>query len=364
MEIDANLPIEQTSPQVAGEKAEEQSPTGTPRRGARELLQDLAILCFLAAPLALLALLAGASYNGIKAHYDAQRFPQEGRSVDIGGYRLNINCRGQGSPTVILEAGLGVPAISWRGTQSEISKFTRVCSYDRAGYDWSDAGPMPRTTARTAKELHTLLLNAGEKPPFVLVGHSFGANNVRVYNGAYPGEVAGMVLADSANEDMKSPEGFQGLIDNELRQRQTERKWAGLLYWTGISRLADTQIDDHARPYDSREWAYFLIQPKVIAAAASEMENLEESKAELRVAGGLGEKPLIVLIARQSLLDMPLPAPDAAALNQLWVENEKLLARLSARGKWVMVENSNHMMPFDRPDAIVAAVREVYSEVR
>jgi pimeloyl-ACP methyl ester carboxylesterase len=173
-----------------------------------------------------------------------------------------------------------------------------------------------------------------------------------------------MVLADSANEDMKSPEGFQGLIDNELRQRQTERKWAGLLYWTGISRLADTQIDDHARPYDRREWAYFLIQPKVIAAAASEMENLEESKAELRVAGGLGEKPLIVLIARQSLLDMPLPAPDAAALNQLWVENEKLLARLSARGKWVMVENSNHMMPFDRPDAIVAAVREVYSEVR
>lgn len=365
MEINANLPIEQTPPQVAGEKAEEQSPTGTPRRGARELLQDLAILCFLAAPLALLALLAGASYNWIKAHYDAQRFPQEGRSVDIGGYRLNINCRGQGSPTVILEAGLGVPAISWRATQSQISKFTRVCSYDRAGYDWSDPGPMPRTIARTAKELHTLLQNAGEKPPFVLVGHSFGATNVRVYNGAYPGEVAGMVLADSANEDMKSPEGFQRLIDNELRQRQTERKWAGLLSWTGISRLAaGPQIDDVALPYDSREWAYFLIQPKVIAAAASEMENLEQSKAELRVAGGLGEKPLIVLIARQSLLDMPLPAQEAVTLNQLWIENEKLLARLSARGKWLMVEGSNHMMPFDRPDAIVAAVREVYSEVR
>jgi pimeloyl-ACP methyl ester carboxylesterase len=363
MGIDANLPIEQTaSPPVA---AEEKSTPGVPRRGARELLQDLGILCFLAAPLALLVVLAGASYNWIKARYDARQFPQEGRSVDIGGYRLNINCRGQGSPTVILEAGLGVPAISWRAVQPGIAQFTRVCSYDRAGYDWSDPGPMPRTTARTVSELHSLLQNAGERPPFILVGHSFGATYVRAYNAAYPGEVAGIVLADSANENMEFPEAFQRLIDNELRLRQRERKWARLLYWTGVNRLAAwTEIDDVAQPYDSREWAYFLIQPKEIAAAASEMEHLEEYKAELRAAGGLGEKPLIVLIARQSLLNVPLPPLDLVALNQLWIENEKLLAQLSARGKWIMVQNSTHMMPFNRPDAIVSAVHEVYSETR
>ncbi len=360
MEIDANLPIEQTSPQVRGEKVEDKSTASAPRRGATELLQDLGIVCFLAVALALLTLLAGASYNWIKARFDARQFPQEGRSVDIGGYRLNINCRGQGTPTVILEAGLGVPAISWRAVQTGIAKFTRVCSYDRAGYDWSDPGPMPRTTARTVSELHTLLQNAGERPPFILVGHSFGATNVRGYTAAYPSEVAGMVLADSANENMKFPEGFQRLLDSDLRRRQTERKWAGLLYWTGISRLAAwAQIDDVARPYDSREWAYFQIQPKLIAAAASEMEHLEESKAELKAAGGLGEKPLIVLVANRSLLDLPLADRDAASLNQLWVENEKLLANLSAQGKWIMVERSSHMMPFERPDAIVSAVQEL-----
>jgi pimeloyl-ACP methyl ester carboxylesterase len=365
MEMDANLPIERASPQVAEEKAEEQSPTGTPRRGARQLLQDLAILCFLAAPLALLALLAGASYNWIKAHYDAQRFPQEGRSVDIGGYRLNINCRGQGSPTVVLEAGLGVPAISWRAVQSEIAKFTRVCSYDRAGYDWSDPGPMPRTTARSVRELHTLLKNAGERPPFILVGHSFGGTNVRVYNGAYPREVAGLVLADTGNEEMKSPASFQRLIDSKLRGRQLDGKWATLLYWTGISRLAaGIQIDDPALPYDKQEWSYFLIQPKVLRAVASEMENLDEGKAELKAAGTLGDKPLIVLIARQHPQDLDLPTQDAVAVSQLWVEDEKLLAQLSTRGKWIIVENSTHMTPLERPDAIVSAVRELYSETR
>jgi hypothetical protein len=94
------------------------------------------------------------------------------------------------------------------------------------------------------------------------------------------------------------------------------------------------------------------------------MEHLEESKAELRAAGGLGEKPLIVLIASRSLLDMPLSAPDAASLNQLWVRNEKLLAGLSTRGTWIMVENSKHMMPFERPDAIVSAVRQLCGETR
>lgn len=365
MEIDANLPIEQTSPQVRGEEAEEKSTASAARRGATELLQDLAILCFLAAALALLTLLAGASYNWIKARFDARQFPQEGRSVDIGGYSLNINCRGQGAPTVILEAGLGVPAISWRATQSEIAKFTRVCSYDRAGYDWSDPGPMPRTTARSVRELHTLLQNAGERPPFILVGHSFGGNNVRVYNGVYPREVAGLVLADTGNEEMKIPASFQRMVDIKLRGRQVEGKWATFFYWTGISRLAaGTEIDDPALSFDKQEWSYFLIQPKLLKAVASEMGNLDEGKAELKAAGTLGDKPLIVLIARQNPRDLDLPAQDAVAISQSWVETEKLLAHLSTRGKWIIVENSTHMIPLDRPDAVVNAVRDLCGEIR
>ena len=164
-------------------KTQPLSQQGLQGRGALHRLRKIA---FAIAAFTLLFMVAGVSYHFIKARADARRFPQEGKSVDVGGYNLNINCTGQGSPTVVLEAGLGVPAISWRAVQPEIAKFTRVCSYDRAGYDWSDPGPMPRTTAQSVNELHTLLQNAGEKPPYVLVGHSVGGTNVRIYNQLYP----------------------------------------------------------------------------------------------------------------------------------------------------------------------------------
>jgi pimeloyl-ACP methyl ester carboxylesterase len=258
-----------------------------------------------------------------------------------------------------------VPAISWRGVQPEIAKFTRVCSYDRAGYDWSDPGPMPRTSSQSVKELHTLLQNAGEKPPYVLVGHSFGGTNVRIYNGLYAGQVVGMVLADTGHEDLKFPDGFQKLVHAELRRRQQDRKWAQLLYWFGVNRFkARSEIDNPALSYDQQEWWYFLIQPKFISAAASELENLDEGKDELRAAGALGDKPLIVLIAEKSMLDLPLTPQDKANLHRLWNDFEMRLTNLSSRGKWVMVPDTGHMIPFDRPDAIVSAVQEVWTDTK
>jgi pimeloyl-ACP methyl ester carboxylesterase len=161
----------------------------------------------------IIAVMVGVSYQLIEMRLDARRFPQVGESVDIGGYKLNIDCAGKGSLTTVLESGLEDSGVNWRLVQPEIAKFTRVCSYDRAGYGWSDPGPMPRTSTRIAKELHKLLQNAGEKPPYVLVGHSFGAANVRIYNGLYPSDVVGAVLVDGGPDDLKLPAGIQRLSD-------------------------------------------------------------------------------------------------------------------------------------------------------
>lgn len=206
-----------------------------PRR--RDVLHWLRMITLMIGGFALLLIIAGVSYQVIEARADARRFHQEGMSVDIGGYNLNINCTGQGSPTVILESGHQVPAIGWRFVQPDIAKFTRVCSYDRAGYGWSDPGPMPRTSAQIVKELHTLLRNAGEKPPYVLVGHSSGGTNMRIYAGHYPSEVAGMVLAEPGHEDLKFPDSIQKLLDVDLRLRQRDRELAPLRFWLGISRF-------------------------------------------------------------------------------------------------------------------------------
>ncbi len=145
--------------------------------------------------------------------------PPPGRMVDAGGHRLHLNCSGQGSPTVVMESGAGDLSLVWALVQPQIAQFTRACSYDRAGYAWSDAGPQPRTMAQIAYELHAALANAGEKGPYVLVGAALGGAMVRVFANTYPSDVSGMVLVDSADEN-----GFVVINDKAVRYRETSQK--------------------------------------------------------------------------------------------------------------------------------------------
>src|SRR5215510_15566103 len=131
-------------------------------------------------------------------------FPPPGKLIDVGGWRLHLNCTGEvraSQPTVILEAGMGDFSAEWSLVQPGVAKFARVCSYDRAGDGWSDWGPIPRTLHQVVYELHTLLDRAGVKPPFVLVGHSYGGWVVRLYASIYPTEVAGMVLVEGGADN-------------------------------------------------------------------------------------------------------------------------------------------------------------------
>jgi pimeloyl-ACP methyl ester carboxylesterase len=144
--------------------------------------------------------LVGASYEAIAAAGDAQRYPAPGQLVDVGGFRLHIQCVGEGSPTVVLDAGLSGSSLDWSLIQPELGHTTRVCAYDRAGMGWSDPGPQPRTPRQIADELHTLLTNAGIAGPYVLVGHSLAGKNVRLFALSHPDQVAGMVLVDARGE--------------------------------------------------------------------------------------------------------------------------------------------------------------------
>src|SRR3989304_10304359 len=152
--------------------------------------------------LAVLILALGTAIAGAvaKSHL-AQQYPAPGQLVDVGGRKMHINCVGQGSPTVLLEAGLGHYSLFWAYVQPEVAKYTRVCSYDRAGYGWSESSPMPRTANAEVDELHTLLVNADVQGPYILVGHSLGGMNMRVFANNYPDEVVGMVLVDSFHEE-------------------------------------------------------------------------------------------------------------------------------------------------------------------
>ena len=155
----------------------------------RLLLGLLVLLLFCAA--------AGFIYENISEARDRRFNPMPGRLVDVGGRKMHIDCTGEGSPTVILESGLGDSYVSWSQVQPEIAKFAHVCSYDRAGLGYSDPVSEPRTSKVIAQELQQLLRVAGVNPPYILVGHSMGGYDVRFYAKLYPTEVAGMVLVDA-----------------------------------------------------------------------------------------------------------------------------------------------------------------------
>ena len=318
--------------------------------------RSLRIVLFGSALLSLLALVS-ASYQAIAWRADAQRSRRPGHLVSAGEFRLNLYCTGEGRPTVVLEAGLADALDTWRGLQPDIARFARVCSYDRAGYGYSESGPMPRTSDRIASELHAALLSAGEKPPYLLVGHSFGGFNVRVFNGKYSDQVKGLVLIDATQEDQYRllPRAWSNLSAATLRRAQRQAFWAPLYIDLGIARLQLQLQGQQVSPV--------FLQSKYLKARTSEFENIQVSAEQARRADHIGDKPLMVLTASRVIdagLRAALSEEDQMAYEQTWVGDLQLrLARLSTLGRRVVVADSGHDMPSDRPDAIVTAVRKL-----
>lgn len=151
------------------------------------IARGMRVLCLLAAS----GLLATAAAG-------EDEFRPPGRLVEVDGHRMHLYCTGIGSPTVVLDAGLGGSFLDWSRVQPVVGDYTRVCSYDRSGYGWSESGARPRTSGVIADELHALLADAGLEGPFVLVGHSFGGFNVRMFASRYPDKVAGLVFVDAS----------------------------------------------------------------------------------------------------------------------------------------------------------------------
>jgi pimeloyl-ACP methyl ester carboxylesterase len=331
------------------------------KRWMRVLLKSLALV--IAG-----AVVAGIIYEQVGQGKDRKRFPQIGRSVDIGGRTLNIDCSGEGSPSVILEGGYG-----WINVQLQIAKFTRVCWYDRAGFGWSDPGPFPRTSGVIARDLHDLLRAAAVPPPYVLVGASFGGFIVRTYAGKYPDEVAGMVLADASHEDQHEPKSMKSPA-NRL-PRSVQSLLCGILPTMGRIGLVRFMLNRYDPPRDTppgmtpdqaAHLAFFSSRPKSFVASGNEACNWEETASEARSAGSLGNRPLIVLTAGQAFIPPdPAAAHEAAAFHEVWIrELQPRLARLSTRGRQVIVKNSGHGIQYEAPDAVIGAVRDIVTQLR
>jgi pimeloyl-ACP methyl ester carboxylesterase len=300
-----------------------------------------------------------------------------GRLVDLGGHRLHVNCTGKGSPTVVVENGLGDFSFDWTLVQSRVSGFARMCTYDRAGYAWSDPGPKPRTFSQLNLELHDALSKLGERGPFVLVGHSYGGPVMRNFAATYPHDVAGMVLVDAAHEGLRVGIGHKKTIrlgdgakgtSIPAPREELSASYKPMVRAEDLPQELKT-LDPIYKvlPPNAQEmhlWAQLL--PAVYDAENSETEWSGEYFAKWLAApqkGTLRSIPLLVLSRADGGYgdsDSDIPA---AQMEKERKEGQAKLVLLSSNSRQVIV-HSGHNMNLEAPDEVTTAIREVVEAVR
>src|SRR5271169_1739863 len=330
----------------------------------------------------LLALLGGFIYEQVGRARDASQLPPRvGQAVDIGGRTLNLDCSGQGTPTVILGPGGNSPGYEWLLQQSKMAAFTRTCWYDRAGVGWSDPPSSPRTSASIVSDLHEALQRAGVLPPYVMAGGSVGGEYVRIYTARYPADVAGLVLIDSATPDMHEPD-FYLAPANRMSGRTRHLFCVALpvIARFGVLRFVASRERRPPSPDFTPEQASVLAkleaQPKAFrtdadqACAATDEGRIvpregggnPDINTAAKNAGSLGDRPLVVLTAGRYWAP-PGFEKEAADYHDIWIHKlQASLAQLSTRGRQVVVD-ADHGMSED-PDAVITATKQVVDEVR
>ena len=302
--------------------------------------------------------------------------PPPGHLVDVGGFKLHVHALGERGPTIVFDAALGGSSISWTFVHPPVSAFARAVAYDRAGFGWSDAGPMPRTAGRAADELRVLLDRAGERPPFIVVGHSFGGLVMRIFAARYRADVAGIVLVDPARpEDWLAPAPKeQAKIDRGVRlcrhgaiaSRLGLARVVSELVGLGAVGPARRLVDAISRgdlgadtdwllaplwklpPEVRKPLRAFWTRPRFYEALGSQIATISASARETVDAArdGYGDVPLVTI----SMTD-----PGDHQLRQ-----QDALARLSTRGRHVVASHSGHWIPLDEPDLIIAEIKRMH----
>lgn len=321
--------------------------------GLKKILKGIALAAFCLT-------IIGASYQTFSTYWDEKRFHPPGKLYKVAGYKMHLVAMGEGSPTVVLDAGMGCSCLDWSLVMPEIAQFSRVCCYDRAGYGWSEETPHKATSLHIAKQLHTLLKQAGLSPPYVLVGHSFGGINLRVFASRYPEEVAGIVLVDSPHEDhlekLPTPSSFC-----RFPQLTTLFTYLGgmrlLSYTPGVQQAFEKYPESVKKMYRAQSFTN-----RCIRTIFKEMEAFDESLMQLkRGAGVLYDKPLTVITAGKPMSGeiAGVTQERMEALYRSFREFQEDLVFKSYKGKQLIAEESDHMITRNEPQIIVEAVREM-----
>ncbi len=305
---------------------------------------------------------ACAAFNLWMASRYRRMYPPPGSLYQVDGYKMHLYCTGEGSPTVILEAGLGDDWLQWRKIQPALSRLTRVCSYDRAGFGWSDPRPSRRDSQNIADELHALLKQAGITGPLLLMGHSAGGLHIREYATIYPEGIVGLVFVDA------STPGQMDQLPPQLVE-PVDLRWAKVQTVVGIPRLRG-RCGDHdwtgmgAVPSDSPQFVAWLkaddCMLSVLKATEQEESAFRLSGQEVAGTGPYGDLPILIFSEDTEIVPAfwtaYYPASLHPAFAKAWYSLQEGLKNLSLRSRRIVAKGSSHYVQVDRPELVIAEV--------
>jgi pimeloyl-ACP methyl ester carboxylesterase len=278
-------------------------------------------------------------------------YPAPGQMVTINNHDIHLHCVGDGTPTVVFESDLDqYGSLSWNSVQGEIGKYTRACSYDRAGIMWSEPGPRPRDGETIAAELKTVLENAGEEGPYILVGHAFGGAYVRIFAGQNPDDVCGMVLVESSHPEMLTRFEEVGVVP-EIPDKNI-RPLILLLSHLGMPGRYKGNI------YNLSPEVYDPVQAFLPESSMTWFDEKVEAPNTLAQAGQyeyLGDFPLIVIATATP----PSSIEDRGQiLNDLWLELQQELLLLSENSE-IRIYEVGHYPQLQSPELVIEAIQDV-----
>jgi pimeloyl-ACP methyl ester carboxylesterase len=301
-----------------------------------------------------------ASYNAIVLAWFRAHNPPPGESYAVDGYKMHIYCSGSGTPTIVLDAGLGNDALIWGAVQPELSRTTRVCAYDRAGFGWSDARPAPRDADHIAQELHGLLMHANVTGPVVLMGHSISGIYMRDYATRYPADVSGIVFVDGSTPLQQDNPAFKAAAAAGPPQ------WLLTIimksaYIAGIPRL----FGECSQPFPGFDAHTAKLQAEDMChpqfgGMAGEMDNFHRSGEETVHAGPYGALPILVFSQDPGKTKGGMPPQMASAWNQM----QEDLKKLSTRSRRIIARDSTHYIQLDRADLLKKEVPTFIEQIR
>ena len=313
------------------------------------------------------AVLGGTGYEMWARHRVAAEFAPPGKLVDIGGRRIHLDCRGAGAPVVVFESGLDMyGSLSWSAVQDQVAQTTRACSYDRAGILWSDRAPGARNGAAIASDLHAALQAAGERAPYVMVGHSLGGPYVMTFTRQFGDDVAGIVFVDASHPDQQRR--LKAAIGQQAEPSMAGPKLAAALAWMGVPRLFAGSVG-HARAPARANAAMSAYLPRSLRPMLDEQAAIDATFSDAGALRSLGGRPLVVLTAAaplqaSDLATLKLTSEQGQRLQAVWFELHDEETSWSSHGRQVRLGDSHHYIQFERPDAVIDAVRAVVNEIR